>query len=646
MNKYDVKRTCGEGSFAVVYEAVRRSDGVRVAVKKIKTPQPSWQACLHLRELRSFKTVGSHPHVVALLELVLEKKLLHFVFEFCDSNLYEFLSASSSPLPPARAAEMLAQLLSGVGHIHAHGFMHRDLKPENVLCDAAATHLKVADLGLARELRSRPPYTDYIATRWYRAPENVLRAQQYGPQIDVWALGCIGAELLTRKPLLPGASDADMWSKMVALLGPLDGSWDEGAALARRHGLRPPAGGAPTLPQLLPPGDGANLVRDLLAWNPRRRPTCRTALGHPFVKGTAAARLPTFNARGSSSTASAVTAAPPAVAAATPLARVSSAAAALSPPKPSAPTRPPALSPVKSSPARIVAAADGKRPWPITAAGAAGSPVAREPSTEGELRSLWRKFDQDRSGALDVWEFGLLLSHLGLLHHHCKQTASARGSASDEEIEKWFRKLDLDGSGTIEWNELRTWWFAEGEAAARAAAAAVSGRSSNGRPSGGGASGRPSGGGTLDERMAARSGGANGGSGDAAWEAEKALLREIFFSHDIDGDGEIDARELTPLLVKLGVITCAGGEEEMDEMSKTTALEMDQLMAEMEMAEIDADGNGSCSFDEICAWWRRHGHKMPAALGKMQAAVRGAQTRRELQELRELEAELALLDDI
>ena len=466
MNKYDIKRTCGEGSFAVVYEAVRRSDGVRVAVKKIKTPQPSWQACLHLRELRSFKTVGSHPHVVALLELVLEKKLLHFVFEFCDSNLYEFLSASSAPLPPARAAEMLAQLLSGVGHIHAHGFMHRDLKPENVLCDAAATHLKVADLGLARELRSRPPYTDYIATRWYRAPENVLRAQQYGPQIDVWALGCIGAELLTRKPLLPGASDADMWSKMVALLGPLDGSWDEGAALARRHGLRPPAGGArrcrsccrrataPTSSATSSPGTrGGSRVPH------RPRPSVREGDGRRAAAHLQRAR--------SSSTASAVTAAPPVAAA--PFARVSSAAAALSPPKPSAPTRPPALSPVKSSPARIVAAADGKRPWPITAAGAAGSPVAREPSTEGELRSLWRKFDQDRSGALDVWEFGLLLSHLGLLHHHCKQTASARGSASDEEIEKWFRKLDLDGSGTIEWNELRTWWFAEGEAAARAA---------------------------------------------------------------------------------------------------------------------------------------------------------------------------------
>ena len=114
----------------------------------------------------------------------------------------------------------------------------------------------------------------------------------------------------------------------------------------------------------------------------------------------------------------------------------------------------------------------------------------------------------------------------------------------------------------------------------------------------------------------------------------------------MNGDGEIDARELAPLLVALGVISHSGDEESLDELARSTALEMDQLMAEMEMAEIDADGNGSCSFDEVCAWWRRHGHKMPAALGKMQAAVRGAQTRRELQELRELEAELALLDDI
>lgn len=136
MQKYDAVRTCGEGTFAVVFEAVRRADGVRVAVKKIKTPQPSWQACLSLRELRSFKTIGSHPHIVKLHELVLERKLLHFVFEFCESNLHQYLSSSSAALPSPQAAELLAQLLSGVGHLHAHGFMHRDLKPENVLIDA------------------------------------------------------------------------------------------------------------------------------------------------------------------------------------------------------------------------------------------------------------------------------------------------------------------------------------------------------------------------------------------------------------------------------------------------------------------------------------------------------------------------------
>ena len=345
MNKYDLKRTCGKGSFAVVYEAVRRSDGVRVAVKKIKTPQPSWQACLHLRELRSFKTVGSHPHVVALLELVLEKKLLHFVFEFCDSNLYEFLSASSSPLPPARAAEMLAQLLSGVGHIHAHGFMHRDLKPENVLCDAAATHLKVADLGLARELRSRPPYRLH-RDAWYRAPERAARAA-VRPQIDVWALGCIGAELLTRAACRrERRRHGARWSRC--------------SARSMAAGTRVPRSRAAT-------GCGRPRAARRRCRSCCRRATAPTssATSSPgtrgggrraapprpsFVKATAAARC-TFNARGSSSTASAVTAAPPAVAA-TPLARVSSAAAALSPPKPSAPTRPP-TGPVKSSPARI-----------------------------------------------------------------------------------------------------------------------------------------------------------------------------------------------------------------------------------------------------------------------------------------------------
>ena len=102
----------------------------------------------------------------------------------------------------------------------------------------------------------------------------------------------------------------------------------------------------------------------------------------------------------------------------------------------------------------------------------------------------------------------------------------------------------------------------------------------------------------------------------------------------MNGDGEIDARELAPLLVALGVISHSGDEESLDELARSTALEMDQLMAEMEMVEIDADDNGACSFDEVCRWWRRCGHQMPAALSRIQATVRGSQARRQVEGLR------------
>ena len=76
--------------------------------------------------------------------------------------------------------------------MHKHGFFHRDLKPENLLVKGEA--VKIADFGLAREIRSKPPFTDYVSTRWYRAPEILLGATRYAPPIDVWSIGCMFAE--------------------------------------------------------------------------------------------------------------------------------------------------------------------------------------------------------------------------------------------------------------------------------------------------------------------------------------------------------------------------------------------------------------------------------------------------------------------
>lgn len=105
--------------------------------------------------------------------------------------------------------------------IHRHGFFHRDLKPENILCSGTDL-IKIADFGLVREIRSRPPYTDYVSTRWYRAPEVLLHSTTYSSPIDLWAVGCIASEIYTYRPLFPGTTETDQLYKICQILGTPD----------------------------------------------------------------------------------------------------------------------------------------------------------------------------------------------------------------------------------------------------------------------------------------------------------------------------------------------------------------------------------------------------------------------------------------
>lgn len=99
------------------------------------------------------------------------------------------------------------QTLQGLAYMHKNNYFHRDLKPENLLCYHQT--IKIADFGLAKEINARPPFTDYVSTRWYRAPEILLRAPDYNAPIDIFAMGAIMAELFTMRPLFPGQSEAD-----------------------------------------------------------------------------------------------------------------------------------------------------------------------------------------------------------------------------------------------------------------------------------------------------------------------------------------------------------------------------------------------------------------------------------------------------
>lgn len=136
-------------------------------------------------------------------------------------NMYQLMKSRDKLFPEPVIRNMMYQVLQGLAFMHRHGFFHRDMKPENLLC-CGTELVKIADFGLAREIRSRPPFTDYVSTRWYRAPEVLLHSTNYNSQIDLWAVGCITAELYTFTPLFPGNSEIDQIFKICSILGTPD----------------------------------------------------------------------------------------------------------------------------------------------------------------------------------------------------------------------------------------------------------------------------------------------------------------------------------------------------------------------------------------------------------------------------------------
>ncbi|XP_050922627.1 serine/threonine-protein kinase MAK isoform X7 [Lates calcarifer] len=160
------------------------------------------------------------------------------------------------------------------------------MKPENLLCMGPEL-VKIADFGLAREIRSKPPYTDYVSTRWYRAPEVLLRSSTYSSPIDLWAVGCIMAELYTLRPLFPGNSEVDEIFKICQVLGTVKKmDWPEGYQLASAMNFRFPQCVPTHLKTLIPnaSNDAIALMKDLLQWDPKKRPTAVQALRYPYFQ--------------------------------------------------------------------------------------------------------------------------------------------------------------------------------------------------------------------------------------------------------------------------------------------------------------------------------------------------------------------------
>ncbi|CAN1299414.1 Cyclin-dependent kinase F-4 [Linum perenne] len=201
MERYKLIKEVGDGTFGSVWRALSRHSGEVVAIKKMKKKYYSWEECVNLREVKSLRRMN-HPNIVKLKEVIRENDVLYFIFEYMECNLYQLMKDRDKLFSEAEIRNWCFQVFQGLAYMHQRGYFHRDLKPENLLVTKAV--IKIADFGLAREINSQPPYTEYVSTRWYEKALNLAEKNNIFFSADMWAMGAIMAELFSLRPLFPG----------------------------------------------------------------------------------------------------------------------------------------------------------------------------------------------------------------------------------------------------------------------------------------------------------------------------------------------------------------------------------------------------------------------------------------------------------
>lgn len=284
-DRYHMTKRLGDGTFGEVLLAKKIDTGDKVAIKRMKKKFKTWEEATALREVKALKKLP-HPNIIKLREVIRENDILYFVFEYMQENLYELMKDRDRYFPEGVIRNIIYQILQGLAFMHRNGYFHRDMKPENIMCNGTEL-VKIADFGLAREIRSKPPYTDYVSTRWYRAPEILLRSTSYNSPIDIWALGCIMAELYMLRPLFPGTSELDQLFKIVTIMGtPTKEDWPEGYQLATAMNFRFPQAAATPMDTIVNTigKDGMKLMMDMMMWNPEKRPNAGQSLKYKYFQ--------------------------------------------------------------------------------------------------------------------------------------------------------------------------------------------------------------------------------------------------------------------------------------------------------------------------------------------------------------------------
>jgi len=280
----------GEGTYGIVFKAEDRENPHEgpVALKKIWLDERGEGVPVTtLREVALLKELN-HVNIVRMRDFIAMTPRLFLVFDFLDQDLKQCLDSHFlHGTPPLFVKWCMVQILRGLEFCHGKRVIHRDLKPQNVLIDHSG-NVKLADFGLARscQLQCKQCYTHEVVTLWYRAPELLLGVQQYSASVDLWSAGCIFAEVCCRKPLFPGDSEIDELFKIFRGLGtPNDTVWPGVSKLPDFQPTFPmwkPTSITSSVPRM--EALAADLLRQLVVYNPDTRLRADEALSHPYFE--------------------------------------------------------------------------------------------------------------------------------------------------------------------------------------------------------------------------------------------------------------------------------------------------------------------------------------------------------------------------